>query len=460
MKRFISVCTMLACTVSGVYAQQEKNTSGLSEVLQKALNHAPGLIADSAAIAIKDAQLTATQYNWLPSFKLNYQADLGTNNNLPGGYFSFGIVPSNSKVRVDGNASTILTDLGIASLDWEIYNFGMYGAQKKVAVSDLQVEQLHFEQSKYDLQYNVIGYYLQLARLHDLLNIQYQNILRNTEIKRTIHSLAVSGIKAGVDTSIAEAELSKARLVYLELNNQFRQVQQQLSYISSIPATHLFPDSVFEDHIINSYQKMIMLPADTANHPVINLYNALYQNSLNKEMLIKKSYLPKVSLEAAAWGRGSSVSSSDDFRNLGKGFGFERGNYLVGVGVTYNIIDYKKSKLQLHTRQASSNYVQKRLEEQQALLSSSIGQADIELSTADSRLKEIPQQLTAANAAYRQKLSLYKNGLTDIIELNTALSVLYRAETDYTNAKYLFCKAVFQKAIVTNQLSFLINSLK
>ncbi len=125
-----------------------------------------------------------------------------------------------------------------------------------------------------------------------------------------------------------------------------------------------------------------------------------------------------------------------------------------------NIIDYKKSKLQLHTQQASSNYVQKRLEEQQALLSSSIGQADIELSTADSRLKEIPQQLTAANAAYRQKLSLYKNGLTDIIELNTALSVLYRAETDYTNAKYLFCKAVFQKAIVTNQLSFLINSLK
>lgn len=432
----------------------------LAEVLQQASGNAPGLLADSAAIGIKDAQLAAAKYNWLPSFKINYQADLGTNNNLPGGYFSFGIVPSNSKVRVEGNASTILTDLGIASLDWEIYNFGAYAAQQKLATSDLQVERLNFEKSKYDLRFSVIGSYLQLARLQDLLKIQYQNILRNTEIKRTIRALAVSGIKAGVDTSIAEAELSKARLIYLELNNQFMQVQQQLSYASGISTRQLFPDSLLEDHIINKYQSLVVLPPDTANHPVIHLYNALYQNSIDKETLIKKSYLPKVALEAAAWGRGSSVSAADEFRNLGKGFGFERGNYLVGVGVTYNIIDYKKSKLQLRTQQASTVYTQKKLEEQHALLSASISQADIELSTADSRLKEIPQQLTAANAAYRQKLSLYKNGLTDIIELNTALSVLYRAETDFTNAKFLFCKAVFQKAIVTNQLPFLINSLK
>jgi outer membrane protein, adhesin transport system len=462
MNRSIFLCIAFCCTVAlpPAYAQQDNHVVSLADILQKSLGYAPGLLADSAAVRIKDAQLAAVQYNWLPSVKLNYQADLGTNNNLPGGYFSYGIVPSNSKVRTDGNASTILTDLGIASLDWEIYNFGAYSAQQKVAASDLQVEQLHFEQSKYDLQYNIVGYYLQLTRLHDLLNIQYQNILRNTEIKRTIRALAVSGIKAGVDTSIAEAELSKARLIYLELNNQFRHMQQQLSYLSGMTANDLFPDSLFEDHIISSYQKLIVLPTDTAHHPVINLYNALYQNSLNKETLIKKSYLPKVSLEAAAWGRGSSVSASDEFRNLGKGFGFERGNYLVGVGVTYNIIDLKKSKLQLRTQQANTTYNQKRLQEQQALLSASVNQADIELSTADDRLKEIPQQLNAANAAYRQKLSLYKNGLTDIIELNAALSVLYRAETDYTNAKYLFCKAVFEKAIATNQLSFLINSLK
>lgn len=462
MNRQLFVCILIfsMLTWQRIYAQQEKHIAGLSELVQMSLAHSPGLRTDSAAVRIKDAQLAAAKYNWLPSLKLNYQTDLGTNNNLPGGYFSYGIVPSNSKVRERGTSSTILTDLGVAFFDWEIYNFGGFEAEQKVASSDLRVEQLHFEQSKYDLQYNIANAYLQLTRLNNLLGIQYQNILRNTEIKRTIRALAISGIKAGVDTSIAEAELSKSRLTYLELNNQFKQVQQQLSYISGIAPESIFPDSLLEDRIINNTALFFAMPVDTANHPSINLYNAMRQNSVDKETLIRKSYLPKVSFEAAAWGRGSSVSAKDEFRSLGNGIGFERGNYLVGFGISYNIIDLKKSKLQLRTQQANTDYTQKKLEEQQALLSAAISEADIELSTAESRLKEIPQQLNAANAAYRQKLSLYKNGLTDIIELNTALSVLYRAETDYTNAKFLFCRAVFQKAIATNQLPHLINSLK
>lgn len=443
-----------------VYAQDENHITGLSDLIQMSLNHSPGLHADSAAILIKDAQLAAAKYNWLPSLKLNYQTDIGTNNNLPGGYFSYGIVPSNSRVRDRGTSSTILTDLGIAFFDWEIYNFGGFEAQQKVASSDLQVQQLHFEQSKYDLQYKIATAYLQLTRLSNLLSIQYQHILRNAEIKRTIRSLAISGIKAGVDTSIAEAELSKSRLTYLELNNQFKQVQQQLSYISGIAPENIYPDSLLEDRIINNAALFFAAPIDSVNHPSINLYNAIRQNSVDKETLIRKSYLPKVSFEAAAWGKGSSVSAKDQFRSLGNGLGFERGNYLVGFGISYNIVDLKKSKLQLRTQRANTDYAQKKLEEQQALLSTAISEADIELSTAESRLKEIPQQLNAANAAYRQKLSLYKSGLIDIIELNAALSILYRAETDYTNAKFLFCRAVFQKAIAANQLPHLINSLK
>ncbi|MFT3704412.1 MAG: TolC family protein [Agriterribacter sp.] len=462
MIKSICLCIIIICTITSsyVYAQEPNQIISLKELLQKSVANAPNLITDLAAVDVKDAQLAAAKYNWLPALNLNYQADIGTNNNLPGGYFSYGIVPSNSKVRIDGNSSTILTDLGIVSLDWELYNFGAFAAQQKVAASDLQVEKLHFEQSKYNLEYTTISYYLQLARLQNFLQIQYQNILRNTEIKRTILALAISGIKAGVDTSIAEAELSKARLIYLELNNQFKQAQLQLSSISGIPSDHLFPDSLFQDYLIKNVMSVTAATADTMDHPTIQLYNALYRNSLDKETLIKKSYLPKISLEAAAWGRGSSVTASDEFRNLNKGLGFERGNYLVGVGITYNIIDYKKSKLQLRIQQASTAYSQKQLQEQHVLLSTSINEADIELTTADNRLKEIPQQLKAANAAYRQKLSLYKNGLTDIIELNTALSTLYRAETDYSNAKFLFCRAVFQKAIATNQLTLLINSLK
>jgi outer membrane protein TolC len=453
---FVSILLLLLCTLAATGQQQ----ASLSELLERTKTNAPRLITDAAAIGIKSARLEAIRYNWLPALKLNYQADIGTNNNLPGGYFSYGIVPSNSRVRVEGNSSSVFTDLGIASLDWEIYNFGMFKAEQQVAASDLEAEELNFANAQYNIQYNVVNDYLQLLRLNDLIQIQYQNILRNIEIKRTIRALAIAGIKAGVDTSIAEAELSKSRLIYLELNNQFKQVQLLLSYNSGIDSSAIQPDTLLENRLINTYADDGTFPPDTVAHPAITLYRSLYQNSLDRENLVKKTYLPKISLQAAAWGRGSSISAADQFRSLGKGIGFERGNYLVGLGITYNILDYKHTRLQLKTQMAATQYAQKKLEEQKALISSALGQADVELSTANDRLREIPQQLNAARAAYRQKLALYRNGLTNIIELNTALSVLYRAETDYTNAKFLFCKALFQKAITGNQLTLLLNSLK
>ena len=73
---------------------------------------------------------------------------------------------------------------------------------------------------------------------------------------------------------------------------------------------------------------------------------------------------------------------------------------------------------------------------------------------------EIPKQLKAANDGYRQKLSLYKSGLTDIIELDAALNLLYRAETDYVQAKYDYTVALFSQAITDNHVNTILNLLK
>ena len=441
-------------------ASAQEPVLSLKELLDSVNAHAPALLADSAAVSIKEAQEVFARNNRLPNLKLNYQTDLGTNNNMPGGYFSYGIVPGNSRVRTEGNGSSILSDLGIVAFDWEFYNFGGFEAQRKAARSDVNVEKAKFQQSKFQWQTYTISAYLQLMRLADLLDIQSQNIQRTTEIRRSIQALAKSGIIAGVDTSMAEAEISRARLNYLELSNQLQQIQLQLSSISGIRAGRIQPDTALDARLASYFSAAALQETDTAHHPIIALYKSLYQNSLDKEALIRKSYYPKLSLQGAIWGRGASVSAADEFRPLVKGLGFERGNYLVGVGVTYNIFDNKRKNLQLGVQRASTDLVQKELYEQQVQLSLNISQADTELQTAQSRLEEIPHLLTAAQAAYRQKLSLYKNGLTNLVDLNAALTMLYRAETEYTNANYQYCKAVFQKAMNENVVDTLLNTIK
>jgi len=165
-------------------------------------------------------------------------------------------------------------------------------------------------------------------------------------------------------------------------------------------------------------------------------------------------------LEAAAWGRGSSVDANDHFNGLSSGWGFDRNNYLVGLGISYNLFDLRRRQLKLSTQKTVTDYARNKLEEQKTMLAASASQANAEMETARMRLQEIPNQLKAANDGYRQKLSLYKSGLTDIIELNAALNILYRAETDLVQAKYAYTNALFGQAVTQNQVSTILNLLK
>jgi len=459
VKRCLGIALLLFTTVIA-NAQRSLSPVTLKEILTRENQKAPELLTDSAAILIRQSQAAEVRNNWLPNLTLNYQADVGSSNNLIGPYFGFGIIPSSTSGVHNTNVTTAAsTNLGIAALDWEIYNFGKYGAENKVANSDITVEQNQFARSKYNLQAYTISNYLQLLRLQDFLGIQYRNIQRTQEIMQSIRSLAKSGVKAGVDTSIAEAELSKARLNYIELNNQLKQVQLQLSAVTSIPYQSIVPDTTVEMTLINQ-PTAYLFPADTANHPLINYYRSLYENSIQREDLVKKQYNPKISLEAAAWGRGSSIDANDQYNSLSTGYGFQRSDYLVGLGISYNLFDLRRKQLKLRTQKASTDYAIKKLQEQKELLDISASQADVEMQTALNRLKEIPNQLNAANASYRQQLSLYRNGLSNIVDLDAALNILYRAETDYMQAKYDYSNALFQKAITENQVNTVLNLLK
>jgi adhesin transport system outer membrane protein len=440
-------------------AANAQQSVSLKQLLIQVDKSAPTLITDSSAIRVTQAQAAEVRNNWLPNLRLNYQADIGTNNNVAGPYFGFGIIPSDSRgVRTQSNTTAVSVNVGVAALDWEIYNFGAYGAQNRVAQSNIQVEQNNFAQSKYQLEAYTISNYLLLMNLQDYVKIQARNIQRNQEILRSIGSLTRSGVRPGVDTSIANAELSKARLNYIELNNQLQQVQLRLATVSGLPYQSIIADTLVEDQLINSQYGL--LNTDTANHPLINYYKSLYQNSKEQENLVKKQYNPKIMLEGAAWGRGSSVDANDHFNSLSSGWGFQRDNYLVGLGISYNLFDLRRRQLKVRTQKTQSDYFQNKLQEQKTLLAANASQAGAEMQTARERLTEIPHQLKAANDGYRQKLSLYKNGLTDIIELDAALNILYRAETDYVQAKYAYTNALFNQAITDNKVSTILNLLK
>ncbi len=105
---------------------------------------------------------------------------------------------------------------------------------------------------------------------------------------------------------------------------------------------------------------------------------------------------------------------------ISRGSGLKRANYLIGVGVTWDIT----TPLRVHQQVAAQNFTTEGLREEYGLISQEL-QAQVILSDTKIRnaldnYHEAPIQVKAASDAYIQKETLYKNGLATIVDVTTA----------------------------------------
>lgn len=452
---------LLLCLLpfTSLFAGPVADSLSLKQAVDLALAHYPAVKAKQALVKAGEANLTDVKHNWYPALKLHEQVDAGTDNSIYGSYFTMGMIPSTSGgIRADNNAALMSGNIAMASMQWEIYNFGAYGTQKAAARQDLHVNEADLNNMTNQLTVTVVRDYLELLRLNELQQIQQDNIRRNAEMARAVTAIVLHGLKPGVDSAIAAAELSKARLSLLEVANRYNQVRIELASLTGLDTTQVLPLFGSGATLPQLLQPDSLRPADS--HPLLEYYHALYQRQQAQEQVVRKQLLPKVNLMAAGWMRGSSGSFNDMYdKNLFSGLGYSRYNYLLGLGITWNVADLKHTRDKMAVQKQKSAAAEQELETSRTNLQSLYMQAQADILTAQAKLKELPLQLQAAQAAAKQKMALYKHGLTSIIEVTNALFVLNRAETDLVQAHDEAWKALFRAAYADNNLGQLISSL-
>ncbi|PSL43467.1 outer membrane protein TolC [Chitinophaga niastensis] len=454
-------CGLLLCLlpITTLFAQSAADSFTLHQAIALSLSHYPAIKAKQAQVKAGQANVTDVKHNWYPAIKLHEQIDAGTDNSIYGSYFTMGMIPSTSGgIRNENNNALMSGNIAMANMQWEIYNFGAYGSEQKEAKQALRVQQTDLDNTANQLTVTVIQNYLELLRLQALRKIQADNIQRNAEVLRAVTAIVLHGLKPGVDSAVAAAELSKARLNYLDVKNQYNQVRIQLSTFTGLDTALVLPDTTNNAHLLTLLTKEE--PAINGSHPMLEYYNSIYLQQRAAEQVIRKAHLPKVSLMAAGWMRGSSGSFNDMYdKNLWSGMGYSRYNYLLGMGITYNLTDLKRTHEKLAVQRYKSEVAEQQLETTRTNLSGLLQQAQADILTSKDKLKELPLQLAAAQAAAKQKMALYKAGLTNIIDVTNALFVLNRAETDLVQTRDAAWKALFRAAYAGNSLSQLLPDL-
>jgi outer membrane protein TolC len=459
--RNIYLLTFLLIVIIGNYGKVHAQTITLKRAIDSAVLNYPELKARKLQIESSKMSLSDAKDQRLPSLYVSDQVDIGTANSLDGSYFGMGLVPSTSgSIRPENNMSQVTGTIGVATMYYELYNFGLNKARIENAKSLINVNTADYNKESYLLEYQIAQLYFDLLRYKLLTDVQQKNIDRYRVLYSYIKAYTSSGIKAGVDSSVANAEISKAKIQYIQTLSVYNKLKAQFQYYTGVRNANFDIDTNayhLSDAMINQIQTNVNVDTVATSNPLLAFYKSRWDFALAQEKLVKKSFLPKLDLIGAAWTRGSSLTPNDAYGDLANGLNYDRYNYMGGLALTYNLVDiiHQKDKASIIDFQAQA--FQEEMNGQKFLLENQLQQADVDIHAALDRLKEVPIQLKAAQDAFSQKSAQYNAGLVNIAELTDVSYLLFSAETAQVGAKTDLLNTLLQKAITNNTLTIFLN---
>jgi adhesin transport system outer membrane protein len=449
-----------ALIVTAAMAQGPAHIS-LQALLQSLASNNDLLQSYASQVQAKKAAVKQAAADRIPQLNTIYQGTVGTDNNVSGPYLSMGILPSvTSGVRAYSDLSAASGNTALVGVNWEAVNFGGYKAEKDFAKSDLAVQNDILARSQYDLSGLAAAYYLEIIKQYELELINQDNVLRLQQLLTSVNSLVTNGIRPGVDTAIASAELSKSLISLYESQKVLAQTQVQIATLTRLPPATIVVDTAAEAKLIYSGEAFALHAViDTQHHPDIVFYSSLYDLSRAQINLDKNRFYPRIFLDADATSRASSLNSADDYGNLSQGFVPQRFDYFIGLTLTYDIMNIVHKRLATNISRYQAEASAHRLQQAKDDINNSFQQALLESNYQLKRLDETGRELHSATLAYRQQANLYQNGLSSIIDLDIALSYYIQAQRDYTDAKVSYMRSVLNYALVTNTFNTLVQTL-
>lgn len=352
----------------------------------------------------------------------------------------------------------------VINANWEVFTFGRLKSRINFAQSQANTDSADLMQEQFIQGVKIADAYLDLLIAQRLINNAKANLERATGVQTVVLAKAKSGLIAGVDSSIANAQVSNARIAVIDAVGREQERRNQLAQLMNDASRAYVLDTSFFFKKIPADFYTDTLPERNAQ---VQFYKARIEQSDKQAKWLKKSILPGLNLFSILQTRGSGFNSdyspaynSSYSKGILDGISPTRSNYVAGVSVAWNIVSIAKIKHQV----AAQNFITKGYTDEYNLvatqLKSQLALADERIENTLQRFREVPVQYKAASDAYVQKSVLYKNGLTDIVDLQQALFTLSRAETDVSISYINVWQALLLKAAASGDFDLFVRQVR
>ncbi|MVT09400.1 TolC family protein [Chitinophaga tropicalis] len=463
MQRTRTAGLLFLLLLYGVTGELHAQMLTLKDAVQTALTNYGTIRAKANYVNASKSAATQAKREYLPNLNLAAQQDYGTVNSLFGpAYGIFGNAASSGPTLSSQNWNAAFGALYLANLNWDFFAFGRAKERIKTAQAQVARDESDWQQEQFQQSVKVAGAYLNLLAAQRLTRSWQKNLERADTFRAVVVTRARNGLIAGVDSTLANAEVSNARISYTKAKD-FEQTQaNQLAQLMGVPVQGFVLDTLF----IARIPAALTDRPDTTNvkeHPILKYYENRIKLSDEQARYIHTQNYPVFSLFSVMQSRGSGFNSAyaTDQTAYTKGYwdGVKpnRSNYLLGVGVSWNLTSLLRVKQQFNAQQFTSKGLQDEYELARQQLVAQLSLSDNRIKNALANYAEAPVQVSAATEAYTQRTVLYKNGLNTIVDVTQVFYTLNRAETDRDIAYTNVWQALLLKAAASGNFSLFIN---
>lgn len=436
----------------------------LKDAIQTAINNYGTIKAKSNYAAASKTSIDQAKRDYLPNLNVSVQQDYGTINGQNGPLYGFGglAAASSGAPLPEQNWNAAFGGLYLTNINWDFFAFGRAKEKIKTAQAVAARDNKDWQQEIFQHEVKVAAAYLNLVAAQKLTLSYQKNLNRADTFRQVVVTRVKNGLSAGVDSSQANAEVSGAKIALTKAID-FEQTQSNLlAQLMGVPAGHFALDTF----LVSRVPAMLNDTASVESHPLLQWYKSRIALSDEQSKYYRTLMYPAFSLVGVLQTRGSGFDATYGAQNLNAythaywdGIKPTRTNYLIGVGVTWNLAQPLRISRQVRAQQQVSTGLQAEYDLADQQLRAQLQLSDTKIANALDNYHEVPAQVKAASDAYLQKSVLYRNGLTNLVDVTQALYALIRAETDRDIAYSNVWQALLLKASASGDFNMFAKEL-
>lgn len=425
----------------------------IKETLQKVQSNLPQLEAYRQQAAAAKENISLAKNSLVPDLTAGYQVNMATFNNITGMIYPGFLLPISGPPSISNDLNFIPgTALG-ALMKWNPFTFGQRNAAIEKATAQYKQANAVYNEQLFQYQYSAVNLYLEALYLKQVASVSQSVIERNRVGLEQALILAKNGLKPGVDTAQFQSLIAQAEIDYLQTERTYQQKLTELTRLTGISATY---DSIV---LTDTILKQVIIPVDTAsigNHPYYQYMQAQRRTTEASLKEIQKAWVPQLDIWGNVYARGSGVNANGVV-NKGDGFNLSRTNAVIGVQLSFPVLQYSKVNIRKRQYQFLLKADDARLAQARLDISKQIEQAELQYRQDAKIATKTPVQQKVATYVYEGLKLSYEAGLIDYTRLYQSQYELMKAELNQANAQLQLWRSLLGIAVAKGNLDIFLD---